>query len=163
MRLTVLLLGALLIGACASGPSRSLESFRATAYGGMLPPPGSGLVQETFTPAHSSFESETTPVWTRACLVRIFATNDADAFASRVNDLSTVNGARVRVSRSGIATKIEADATTIRVSILDLDTEGLRGLFTNLIDRRAWRWMVTVRIADAVRFDDEGEGAPLAC
>lgn len=162
MRLAVLLVGTLLIGACASGPSRSLESFRATAYGEMPPPPGSGLVQETFTPAHSSFKSETTPVWTKACLVRIFATNDAAAFASHVNDLATAKGARVRLSRSG-DTKIEVDATTIRVSILDLDGEITRDLFTNLIDRRAWRWMVTVRIADALTFADEGDGAPLAC
>jgi hypothetical protein len=157
MRLAPLLAVFMLIGACAWGPSRSLASIRATAYGGMPTPPGSGLVRETFTPAHTTYVSEITPAWRLADMERIFATNDPAAFEAALMETARLRAARLvwdrgipreRLWEIGSVLSFEVDATKVSLRFEDLDSSGLRGLYTDLIDRRAWRWKVTLRIQD---------------
>jgi hypothetical protein len=158
MRLAPLLAVLMLIGACAWGPSRSLVAIRATAYGGMPTPPGSGLVRETFIPAHTTYVSELTPAWRLADMERIFATNDPAAFEAALMETARVRAARLVWDRGNPRERLweigypvlslEVDATKVSVSFEDLDSSGLRGLYTDLIDRRAWRWKVTLRIQD---------------
>jgi hypothetical protein len=124
----------------------------------MPTPLGSGLVRETFTPAHTTYVSELTPAWRLADMERIFATNDPAAFEAALLETARARAARLVWDRGTPRERLweigypvlsfEVDATRVSLSFEDLDSSGLRGLYTDLIDRRAWRWKVTLRIQD---------------
>lgn len=151
----------LAVASCSGG--RSAEAVVATTFGHFAPA-GSALVEETYQPRYDYTSGFVT---TRNCgrLLRVFASNDIDAFLSAVLEAARQPGWQMqRVPAmaqpgAGYAVRLSGEQTVVTVVFYDFDHPTYRPLIYNehtdgryegpLIDSKAWRFLVRMVVRDA--------------
>ena len=157
-----LLIAVLVVVASCSG-GRSAAPLVATTFG-HLTPAGSALVEETYQPRYDYTSGFVT---TRNCgrLLRVFASNDIDAFLSAVLEAARNSGWQVPAVPAtaelgaGRAVRLSGEQTVVSVVFYDFDHPTYRPLIYNehtdgrfegpLIDSKAWRFLVRLVVRDA--------------